>query len=183
MADRACTVQADAEVGLGDGSGIEHARLAIAPVGKANGARRGEMLIFFGELRGDHLEAERRDERHAGALLLGEVVGQSRMKDVLITIDDDDPIGDAPGFLPAMIFDSDFRQFERVGFGSNEAAHLDLSVRRQDVPGAVGRVLVVDDDALCDRFVMSEEIVDDTALVPADRVNVHAHHKKLLPTF
>ncbi len=97
-----------------------------------------------------HVVAERRDHRDAERRLLGEVVAQPAAGEMQVLVDgrDDDPVGHAPALLPGAVLHRLVRQHEGLRIDAREAPQLDLRVGAQDVEGAVGRAVVVDDVAV-----------------------------------
>ncbi|GJE45951.1 hypothetical protein AEGHOMDF_5151 [Methylobacterium soli] len=178
-------VAAGGEAALAQSLGLEEAQLVEGDAGPAASDPLDEKASVIGHHRMVHVEAQRRDQRHTPLGLLGEVRRHraAAQGEVLVDGGDDDPIRPPAALLPGLVLQGLVREDEGFRLHPGEPAQFDLRMRGEEVAGAVGRAIVVDDVAIDPGIVMPEEEAEHVGLVPADGVEVddRLHHETASP--
>src|SRR5665213_539280 len=86
------------------------------------------------------------------------------------------PVGMSAAFLPKIIVQYPCGHHVGIGIAAHEWPHLHAIVRAQHFERAVGGAIVVNDIAIDQRIVVTEEEGQHLFLVPDDRIKVDPHH-------
>lgn len=121
-----------------------------------------------------HVEAERLYNGDAGVFLRGEIMGPIGMKKKLIQIDETNPIGASPAFVPAGFEKGKVRVEIRFGLAL-EWPDLDFRGSAQKIDRTIGRLIVVNDDAIDKWLIVPEEKWNNALFVPAGGVKMDRH--------
>ncbi len=134
----------------------------------------GQIRIGWRKIFAHHVVGDRLDDGDASFFLRGEIKVPVRMGKKFIQVDQAHPIGAAPAFVPAGFEKGEVRIEIRFG-GAPEWADLDFGRSAQKLDRTIGRTIVVDDDAIDERFIVPEEEWNNALFVPAGGVKIDRH--------
>lgn len=148
--------------------------MKIAPA-ERNAAR--EISIGRRKSFADHIEPERLDNCDARPLLCLEISVPIGLKKKFIQVDETNPIGATPAFLPASFKKGHVRVEIRLGPALQSP---DLNFRRsaQQLNRTIRRLVIVNDNPIHQRLIVAEKERDNPFLIPASRVKIDRHDKK-----
>lgn len=159
-----------------DFAGTEDVQFTIERITSPFGERLTKQVVVLGELFGEHLIPESRDDCDAVCTTSRKVPIHGRVIQVLVYVCDNYPVGNTTTFFPA-----GFLKRERgnnSGFRIGIRRHwpqFDLGIPTQDFLGIVGRLIVVNDVSLNKLVIMQKKEGQHVALVPAARIKIYFH--------
>ena len=95
---------------------------------------------------------------------------------MLVDICDNHPVGNATTFSPACLLKRERRTNSRLWIAiSGHWPQFDLGIATQNIPGIVGRSIIVDDVPLNEFVIMQKKEGQHVSLVPAARIKLYLH--------
>jgi hypothetical protein len=156
--------------------GREDVQFTVVRVTSTFGERLAKQSVVLRESFREHLVPETRNYRYALRATLREIIMDIWVIQMLIDICHNYPVSNATTFLPAGFVMRERRTSSRLWIAIwGHWPQFDLGIATQNLPGIVGRTIIVDDVPLNEFVIMQKKEGQHVSLVPAARIEVYLH--------